>query len=64
MVKYTGRPGSTFTTSASEICVFTVTVSSCATLMMVGVVWLAFTVWPCCTTRATTMPSMGETILV
>jgi hypothetical protein len=41
-----------------------VTVSMRATLMMVGVAWLAFTVWPSCATMATTSPSMGAVMRV
>ncbi|KAG0757396.1 hypothetical protein G6F22_019978 [Rhizopus arrhizus] len=39
-------------------------VSTWATLMMVGALWMELTVWPSLVTTATTMPSMGETMRV
>lgn len=64
MVKYTGRPGLTRVTSASEICALMVMVATWATLMMVGALWIALTVWPSLVTTATTTPSIGDTIRV
>ncbi|KAG0909980.1 hypothetical protein G6F32_016853 [Rhizopus arrhizus] len=39
-------------------------VSTWATLMMVGALWMELTVWPSLVTTATTMPSMGEPMRV
>ncbi|MCY1381098.1 hypothetical protein D9M69_689730 [compost metagenome] len=64
MVKYTGRPGFTRVTSASEICALTVMVSTWATLMMVGALWIELTVCPSLVTTATTTPSMGDAMRV
>ncbi|MNL38672.1 hypothetical protein D3C87_1609020 [compost metagenome] len=51
-------------TSASDTCALTVMVERSAMVTMVGVVWLAFSVWPSLAGLATMVPPIGAKILV
>src|SRR5262245_32743375 len=63
MVNVAFWPGATLVTSASEICALITIVSRLAILTIVGVVWLALTLWPVVTSTATIVPPMGAVMV-
>ena len=63
-VKESGIPARITPMSPSEISMLFSILERSAICTMVGVVWLAFTVWPSSTTTETTVPSSGAVMRV